>query len=102
MTYYGMSLNTPNMDGDPYFNCLVAAATEFLAYGSVWFLIRYTPRRFTLPFTLLLSGALLLFIKLIPDGTRPTKVDSTAATHKHTHKMAHTQKDSHVHKRTHT
>ncbi|XP_062333074.1 organic cation/carnitine transporter 2-like [Osmerus eperlanus] len=67
MTYYGMSLNTPNMDGDPYFNCLVAAATEFLAYGSVWFLIRYTPRRFTLPFTLLLSGGLLLFIKLIPD-----------------------------------
>ncbi|XP_067103419.1 organic cation/carnitine transporter 2-like [Osmerus mordax] len=67
MTYYGMSLNTPNMDGNPYFNCLVAAATEFLAYGSVWFLIRYTPRRFTLPFTLLLSGGLLLFIKLIPD-----------------------------------
>ncbi|XP_029590282.1 solute carrier family 22 member 5 isoform X1 [Salmo trutta] len=66
MTYYGMSLNTPNMDGDPYFNCLVAASSEFLAYGSIWLFIRYTPRRFTLPFTMILSGTLLLIIKFIP------------------------------------
>uniref|UniRef100_A0A8C7P2V3 Major facilitator superfamily (MFS) profile domain-containing protein n=1 Tax=Oncorhynchus mykiss TaxID=8022 RepID=A0A8C7P2V3_ONCMY len=66
MTYYGMSLNTPNMDGDPYFNCLVAASSEFLGYGSIWLFIRYTPRRFTLPFTMILSGTLLLIIKFIP------------------------------------
>ncbi|CDQ93140.1 unnamed protein product [Oncorhynchus mykiss] len=54
------------MDGDPYFNCLVAASSEFLGYGSIWLFIRYTPRRFTLPFTMILSGTLLLIIKFIP------------------------------------
>ncbi|XP_071754948.1 solute carrier family 22 member 4-like [Centroberyx gerrardi] len=67
MTYYGMSLNTPNMDGDPYINCLVSGATEFLAYSSMWFAICYLPRRLLLPITLLPSGVLLLLIKFIPD-----------------------------------
>ncbi|KAL0973940.1 hypothetical protein UPYG_G00213220 [Umbra pygmaea] len=67
MTYYGMSLNTPNMDGDPYLNCLVAASSEFLGYGCIWFFVRYVPRRVTLPFTMILSGTLLLLIKFIPE-----------------------------------
>ena len=68
MTYYGLSFNTPNLDGDPYLYCLFAACTEFVAYIFVWFTTRYAPRRFTLPFTLLLGGVLLLLIELVPQG----------------------------------
>lgn len=68
LTYYGLSFNTSNLDGDPYLNCLIASGTEFAAYIFVWFTTRYAPRRFTLPFTLLLGGAVLLLIKLVPEG----------------------------------
>ncbi|KAL2077662.1 hypothetical protein ACEWY4_027166 [Coilia grayii] len=67
LTYYGLSFNTSNLDGDPYLNCLIAAATEYLGYVFVWFTTRYAPRRFVLPFTLLLGGALLLLIKFVPE-----------------------------------
>ncbi|XP_031443379.1 solute carrier family 22 member 4-like isoform X1 [Clupea harengus] len=66
IAYYGLSFNTSNLDGDPYLNCLIAASTEFVAYIFVWFTTRYAPRRFTLPFTLLLGGVLLLLIELVP------------------------------------
>ncbi|XP_018591250.1 solute carrier family 22 member 5-like isoform X1 [Scleropages formosus] len=67
MTYYGLSLNTPNLNGDPYLNCFISAATEIVAYVATWLFMRFTPRRFTLVFLLLLSGAMLLVIKFIPD-----------------------------------
>ncbi|XP_063045679.1 organic cation/carnitine transporter 2-like [Engraulis encrasicolus] len=66
LIYYGLSFNTSNLDGDPYRNCLISAATEFLAYAFLQFTIRYVPRRVILPFTLLLGGALLLLIQLVP------------------------------------
>ncbi|XP_063045695.1 organic cation/carnitine transporter 2-like [Engraulis encrasicolus] len=68
LAYYGLSFNTSNLDGDPYLNCLISAATEFVAYAFVWFIAHYAPRRFVLPFTLLLGGALMLLIQLVPDG----------------------------------
>ena len=68
IAYYVLSFNTSNLDGDPYLNCLIAASTEFVAYIFVWFTTRYAPRRFTLPFTLLLGGVLLLLIELVPQG----------------------------------
>ncbi|KAJ8015162.1 hypothetical protein DPEC_G00023280 [Dallia pectoralis] len=74
MTYYGMSLNTPNMDGDPYLNCLVAASTEFLGYGFIWVFVRYLPRRVTLPTTMIMSGALLLLLNFIPDDQHTLSV----------------------------
>ncbi|KAL4640530.1 solute carrier family 22 member 5-like isoform X2 [Arapaima gigas] len=67
MTYYGLSLNTPNLNGDPYINCFISGATEIVAYVATWLFMKYTPRRFTLVTLLLLSGATLLFIKFIPD-----------------------------------
>ncbi|XP_076148799.1 solute carrier family 22 member 4-like [Alosa pseudoharengus] len=67
LTYYGLSFNTSNLDGDPYLNCLIAAGTEFAGYIFVWFTTRYAPRRFTLPFTLLVGGAVLLLIKFVPE-----------------------------------
>ncbi|XP_048087268.1 solute carrier family 22 member 5-like isoform X1 [Alosa alosa] len=67
MSYYGLSFNTPNLDGDPYINCLFAASTEFAGYIFVWFTTRYAPRRFTLPFTLLVGGTVLLLITFVPE-----------------------------------
>ncbi|KAL2077663.1 hypothetical protein ACEWY4_027167 [Coilia grayii] len=66
LTYFGLSLNTPNMDGDPYLNCLFAAGTEFAGYTIIWFAGRYASRRLTLCFTVLFCGIVLLLIKLVP------------------------------------
>ncbi|XP_036407737.1 solute carrier family 22 member 4-like [Megalops cyprinoides] len=67
MTYYGLSLNTPNMNGDPYLNCFISAATEFVGYGATWLFLCYMSRRFSLTFMLLLCGVTLLLLKFIPD-----------------------------------
>ncbi|XP_062380656.1 solute carrier family 22 member 4-like [Sardina pilchardus] len=67
LTYYGLSFNTSNLDGDPYLNCLIAAGTELAGYIFVWFTTLYAPRRFTLPFTLLVGGAVLLLMKFVPE-----------------------------------
>ncbi|XP_031443381.1 solute carrier family 22 member 4-like [Clupea harengus] len=67
LTYYGLSLNTPNMDGDPYLNCVIAASSEVVGYSAMWFAARYAPRRFTLPFSLIACGVLLLIIKFVPE-----------------------------------
>ncbi|KAL2077661.1 hypothetical protein ACEWY4_027165 [Coilia grayii] len=67
LTYYGLTFNTSNLDGDPYLNCLIAAGTEFLAAIVVWITMRFAPRRFTLPFTLLLGGAFMLLIQFVPE-----------------------------------
>ncbi|XP_063045921.1 organic cation/carnitine transporter 2-like [Engraulis encrasicolus] len=66
LMYYGLSLNTSNLDGDPYRNCLISAGTEFLGYTLVWFEARYAPRRVILPFAFLLGGSLLLLIQFVP------------------------------------
>ncbi|MGH0153271.1 UNVERIFIED_CONTAM: hypothetical protein FKN15_027508 [Acipenser sinensis] len=66
--YFGLSLNTPNMIGDPYVNCFISAATEIAAYISAWAILKYTPRRIALSFPLLLGGAVLLLIQLVPSN----------------------------------
>ncbi|XP_063046441.1 organic cation/carnitine transporter 2-like [Engraulis encrasicolus] len=67
LTYYGLSFNTSNLDGDPYRNCLISAGTQFLGYTFVWFMLCYTPRRVILPFTLLVGAASLLLTQLVPE-----------------------------------
>ncbi|XP_042566714.1 solute carrier family 22 member 5-like [Clupea harengus] len=66
LTYYGLSLNTPNMDGDPYLNCLLASGTEFVGYMMMWLAGRYISRRLTLSTSVLFCGIMLLLIKLVP------------------------------------
>ncbi|KAL2077660.1 hypothetical protein ACEWY4_027164 [Coilia grayii] len=67
LTYYGLSLNTPNMDGDPYLNCLVAACSEVVGYTFTWVAARYISRRLTMSLPLFVCGALLLIIKFVPE-----------------------------------
>ncbi|XP_072113813.1 organic cation/carnitine transporter 2-like [Mobula birostris] len=64
--YYGLSLSTPNLHGDPYINCFISAASEIVVYVIVWQLIHASPRRIVIAILLLLSGSMLLFIQLVP------------------------------------
>ncbi|XP_033890073.1 organic cation/carnitine transporter 2-like isoform X1 [Acipenser ruthenus] len=66
--YYGLSLSTPNMIGDPYINCFIAAATEIAAYILTWGILKCTPRRIAFSSTSLLGGAVLLLIQLVPSN----------------------------------
>ncbi|XP_067884882.1 organic cation/carnitine transporter 2-like [Heterodontus francisci] len=64
--YYGLSLNTSSMHGDPYINCFVSAASELIVYVIVWMLMRTSPRRIATASMLLLSGGVLLLIQIVP------------------------------------
>ncbi|XP_064205897.1 organic cation/carnitine transporter 2-like isoform X2 [Anguilla rostrata] len=64
--YFGLSLNTSNLYGDPYLNCFISAATEMPAYVASWLSLQYLPRRLCSSFKMLLGGGLLFFIQLVP------------------------------------
>ncbi|KAI1883553.1 hypothetical protein AGOR_G00232770 [Albula goreensis] len=66
ISYFGLSLNTPNMNGDPYLNCLLSALMELGAYVGAWLLIKVASRRAVITSTLLLSGTVLLLIQIVP------------------------------------
>ncbi|XP_069100853.1 solute carrier family 22 member 4-like [Pleurodeles waltl] len=64
--YFGVSLDSPNLHGDPYLNCFLMAVIEVPAYIAAWLLLRKLQRRYCLCSTLLLGGVLLLLIPLVP------------------------------------
>lgn len=68
--YFGLSLSTPNWHGNAYINCFLAAVIEVPAYVIAWLLLRSLPRRYSLSGTLVLGGGVILFIQLVPAGTR--------------------------------
>ncbi|XP_073476783.1 organic cation/carnitine transporter 2-like isoform X2 [Aquarana catesbeiana] len=64
--YFGLSLNTPNLHGDPYLNCFLSAIIEVPAYVIAWVLLRSFSRRYSTSSTLFLGGVVLLLIQLVP------------------------------------
>ncbi|XP_072517951.1 organic cation/carnitine transporter 2-like [Salminus brasiliensis] len=66
MGYFGLSLNTSRLHGDPYVNCFISAAIEAPAYITSWLLLRYLPRRLSCSISMLLGGVMLYFIQLVP------------------------------------
>ncbi|XP_023387668.1 organic cation/carnitine transporter 2 isoform X2 [Pteropus medius] len=64
--YFGLSLDTPNLHGDIYVNCLLSAVVEVPAYTLAWLLLRYLPRRYSMATALFLGGGVLLFVQLVP------------------------------------
>lgn len=54
--YYGLSLNTGNLGGNPYLNFLVAGAVEFPAYALTMYLLRTYGRRKPISAALLGGG----------------------------------------------
>uniref|UniRef100_A0A4W3J7S9 Solute carrier family 22 member 5-like n=1 Tax=Callorhinchus milii TaxID=7868 RepID=A0A4W3J7S9_CALMI len=68
MSYFGLSLNTSNMNGDPYINCFISATSEIAASTAAWWLLRTSPRRIATASLLLLGGTLLLLTQLMPSS----------------------------------
>uniref|UniRef100_A0A3Q2YGU3 Solute carrier family 22 member 5-like n=1 Tax=Hippocampus comes TaxID=109280 RepID=A0A3Q2YGU3_HIPCM len=68
MVYYGLSLNTSNLKGNIYLNCLVSAATDAVAYIATFVLMNRAPRHTLLCVNLMFSGLTLLVVKLVPEG----------------------------------
>ncbi|KAM9729296.1 organic cation/carnitine transporter 2-like [Menidia menidia] len=65
--YFGLSLNTSNLSGDPFMNCFLSALSEVPAYIVSTLLLRKCPRRALLSTFLVLGGGVLLLIQFIPD-----------------------------------
>ena len=68
ISYFGLSLSTPNMNGDPYLNCFLSALVEILAYFAAWLLLKWVPRRAVLTVPMLTGGLVLCLIHFVPPG----------------------------------
>lgn len=66
--YFGLSLNTSNLSGNPFMNCFLSAITEVPAYIVSTCLLRKCPRRAILSTFLIIGGGVLLLIQFIPDS----------------------------------
>ncbi|KPP61316.1 solute carrier family 22 member 5-like [Scleropages formosus] len=66
MGYFGLSLNTSHLHGDPYLNCFISAAIEVPAYILSWLSLQHLPRRLCSALSMLLGGGVLFFIQLVP------------------------------------
>ncbi|CAK6952433.1 organic cation/carnitine transporter 2-like [Scomber scombrus] len=67
MVFYGLSLNTSNLNGNVYLNCFISAAIDMAAYVASWLLVNRAPRPTLLFTTLMFCGIMLLIIKLVPE-----------------------------------
>ncbi|KAM3869455.1 organic cation/carnitine transporter 2 [Diretmus argenteus] len=66
--YFGLSLNTSNLSGNPFMNCFLSATSEVPAYIVSTCLLKKCPRRVLLSSFLIIGGGLLLLIQCIPDN----------------------------------
>ncbi|XP_068605064.1 solute carrier family 22 member 21-like [Brachionichthys hirsutus] len=67
MVYYGLSLNTSNLNGDPYLNCFFSAAIDLTIYGVIWLVINRVSRPTLLSTTMMFCGVMLLATLLVPE-----------------------------------
>ncbi|CAH1798690.1 unnamed protein product [Owenia fusiformis] len=67
MVYYGLSLNSSNLGGDPYINFLISAGVEIPAYALFHFLLVKIGRRICTSFTFIAGGIALLCILPVPE-----------------------------------
>lgn len=65
--YFALSLNSPNLHGDPYLNCFLSGLIEVPAYFTAWLLLRTLPRRYIIAGVLFLGGGVLLLLQLVPE-----------------------------------
>lgn len=66
--YFGLSLNTSNLSGDPFMNCFLSATSEVPAYILTTWLLRKCPRQPLLSLFLVIGGGVLLLIQFIPES----------------------------------
>ncbi|XP_053186672.1 organic cation/carnitine transporter 2-like [Scomber japonicus] len=65
MVFYGLSLNTSNLNGNVYLNCFISAAIDIATYVASWLLVNRAPRPTLLFTTLMFCGIMLLIIMLV-------------------------------------
>ncbi|XDV39438.1 hypothetical protein PO909_008685 [Leuciscus waleckii] len=66
MSYYALLLNTTNLHGNPYLNLFLSAVVEVPAFIIAMLLLRFCRRRFCQSSTLLMGGAMIFIVQLIP------------------------------------
>ncbi|XP_029924920.1 solute carrier family 22 member 4 [Myripristis murdjan] len=66
ISYFALILNTSNLHGNPYVNCLLSAVAEVPAYIIALLLLKHCSRHFCQSSTLLLGGTLIICVQLIP------------------------------------
>ncbi|XP_033507203.1 organic cation/carnitine transporter 2-like [Epinephelus lanceolatus] len=67
MVFYGLSLNTSNLNGNAYLNCFISAAIDILTYIATWVLVNHVSRPTLLFSMLTFCGIMLLVIMLLPE-----------------------------------
>ncbi|XP_073347791.1 organic cation/carnitine transporter 2-like [Pagrus major] len=67
MVYYGLSLNTSNLNGNVYLNCFISATIDIAVYAATGLLVNRAPRPTLLFCMLILCGIMLLIIQLVPE-----------------------------------
>ncbi|KAG5267742.1 hypothetical protein AALO_G00225200 [Alosa alosa] len=66
LAYFSLILNTSNLAGSPYLNAFLSAVVEVPAYIIAMLLLKFCSRHVCQSSTLLLGGAIVLFICFIP------------------------------------
>ncbi|XP_070839232.1 organic cation/carnitine transporter 2-like [Chaetodon trifascialis] len=64
--YFGLSLNSAQLSGNPYISCFISGAVEVPAYICCWLALQHLPRRLSVSFTAILGALSLFFIQLVP------------------------------------
>ena len=67
LVYYGLSLNTSNLGGNPYINFCISGAVEIPAYIFCQVALHYLGRRWPLGGTMIVAGAALLLTLALPN-----------------------------------
>lgn len=81
--YFGLSLNTSNLSGNPFMNCFLSATSEVPAYIVSTWLLKKCPRRALLSLFLIIGGGVLLLIQLIPDSKAAFQIITHCETTSH-------------------
>ncbi|XP_068196688.1 solute carrier family 22 member 4-like [Antennarius striatus] len=67
MVFNGLSLNTSNLNGNPYLNCFFSAAIDLVAYVVLWLVMDRAPRPTLIFCTMMFCGTMLLVTLLVPE-----------------------------------
>lgn len=72
--YFGLSLNTSNLSGNPFMNCFLSATAEVPAYIVSTWLLKKCKRKALLSTFLIIGGGVILLIQFIPASKQNTLV----------------------------
>ncbi|KAJ4937075.1 hypothetical protein JOQ06_001659 [Pogonophryne albipinna] len=67
MVFYGLSLNTSNLNGNVYLTCFISAVIDIVVYVATWMLVNRVQRPTYMCSAMMFCGIMLLVIKLVPE-----------------------------------